>query len=188
MDKFSTGSQRDTQEGKPRFELIPVEFLTALAELYAWGAEHYGDDNWRLGQPKQRVEASMLRHVYSVIRGDDDEDHYTRAVFNLIFLWMMKHGYVPDATITVEFNGSVLNLEGVRVGTVRTPDPSDIETELHEQVWDVADDFTDMYGGADFYRIANKFPNHTIGQVNEAIKRLEYEKRLELQDGKYVTL
>lgn len=74
-EQFATGSQRDTQQGKTRYDLIPVTSLTRLADLYARGAEKYDDWNWAKGQQYSRVYASMLRHVYAWRAGERTEDH-----------------------------------------------------------------------------------------------------------------
>jgi hypothetical protein len=81
-EKMTTGSQRDTQTGKPRYDLIPADSLKRLADLYARGAEKYDDNNWRKGQPYSRVTASLLRHVYAFIDGDESEDHLAAIAWN----------------------------------------------------------------------------------------------------------
>ena len=53
--EFATGSRRDTDEGKPRYSLIPPEPLKRLAMLYVRGAEKYDDHNWVKGQPTSRI-------------------------------------------------------------------------------------------------------------------------------------
>lgn len=82
-EEFATGSRRDTQEGKPRFDLLPVEALRRWAAHMARGAEKYGEDNWTLGQPLRRYEASALRHMYAYIAGDQAEDHLAAVMFNV---------------------------------------------------------------------------------------------------------
>ncbi len=81
-EQMSTGSQRDTQDDKPRFDLIGVEGLERVAKLMARGAKKYGENNWRLGQPSTRYFASMMRHAYQWAMGDDSEDHLAAIVFN----------------------------------------------------------------------------------------------------------
>ena len=79
---FSTGMVRDVQDGKPRFDLIPTEGLRRLADLYARGAEKYGDDNWKKGQPYSRAYASLFRHLIQWREGDRSEDHIAAVIFN----------------------------------------------------------------------------------------------------------
>ena len=74
-EEFQTGSRRDTQRGKPRYDLIPICALKRVADLYARGAEKYGDNNWQLGQPFRRTYSSLLRHLFQWAEGDREEDH-----------------------------------------------------------------------------------------------------------------
>lgn len=80
--EFDTGSQRDSQEGKPRYDLIPIDPLKRLADLYARGAEKYEERNWEKGQPFSRLYASMFRHMMQWREGDRDEDHLAAVIFN----------------------------------------------------------------------------------------------------------
>ena len=83
---YASGMRRDTNEGKPRYDLIPTMPLRRLAELYARGAEKYGDSNWLLANSEeelQRFKASMLRHLYQAIEGETDEDHWIAVVWNI---------------------------------------------------------------------------------------------------------
>lgn len=84
--EFDSGMMRDTDEGKPRYDLIPLEPLKRLAELYARGAVKYGDNNWRLANSDkeiQRYKASAWRHFVSWQNGELDEDHGIAVVFNV---------------------------------------------------------------------------------------------------------
>lgn len=82
--EFSTGSVRDTQEGKDRFDLIPITALRRLAALYARGAEKYGDFNWAKGQPYSRIYASTFRHLMQWAQGETDEDHAAAVVWGMM--------------------------------------------------------------------------------------------------------
>lgn len=84
--EFPTGSRRDSQKGKPRYDLIPVDPLTRLAHLYARGAEKYDDNNWMKGQPMSRVYASLFRHMIAWRQGDKTEDHLAAVCFNAMAL------------------------------------------------------------------------------------------------------
>lgn len=87
--EFKSGMRRDTTEGKPRYDLIPLEPLRRLAELYARGAEKYGDRNWQLANSKEemnRFRASAWRHFVQYMNGETDEDHAIAACWNLFAL------------------------------------------------------------------------------------------------------
>ena len=83
---FASGMRRDTDKGKPRYDLIDGEFLRRWAELMARGAEKYGENNWRLANTPEelkRFRASAFRHFMQWIDGDFDEDHAVAVAFNL---------------------------------------------------------------------------------------------------------
>lgn len=81
---FSGGAVRDTQEGKPRYDLIPPGPLERLAMLYSRGAEKYNEHNWTKGIPVSRCIASLMRHVFQFVKGDTDEDHGAAILFNVM--------------------------------------------------------------------------------------------------------
>lgn len=80
--EWETGSRRDTQAGKPRYDLIPALPLRRLADLYARGAEKYGEFNWQKGQPVSRYYASLFRHMQQWAEGDATEDHLAAVAWN----------------------------------------------------------------------------------------------------------
>lgn len=93
--KYDSGFNRDIQDGKPRYDLIPLELLKRLAELYTRGAEKYGDENWKLANSKdeyQRFRASAWRHFVQWNNGEEDEDHGMATIWNIIsWEWHNKH-------------------------------------------------------------------------------------------------
>lgn len=92
--QFESGMQRDTQAGKPRFDLLhPVgvpyqhQFLTRVAELMARGAEKYDERNWEQAdgiEELRRFKASAERHLMQWLADETDEDHAAAVVFNLL--------------------------------------------------------------------------------------------------------
>ena len=90
---YPSGMRRDTQNGKPRWDLLfvpemPYELqpLTRVAALLARGAEKYGDNNWTLANSEEelaRFKASAARHFAQWITGERDEDHMAAVWFNL---------------------------------------------------------------------------------------------------------
>ena len=85
--EYESGMRRDTQDGKPDYELIDIGFLTRLAEHMTKGAQKYGEDNWRKAnspEEARRFRKSAFRHLMQYLRGDREEDHASAVVFNLM--------------------------------------------------------------------------------------------------------
>lgn len=83
-EEFSTGSKRDSRDGKGRFDLIPPYALLRLAKHYENGSRKYGDRNWEKGQSLGRYLDSALRHLNCVSMGLNDEDHLAAAAWNVL--------------------------------------------------------------------------------------------------------
>lgn len=108
--QFESGMQRDTQDGKARFDLLfPLDvpydeqFLTRVAELLARGAEKYDSRNWEQAEGPEEMErfkASAFRHFVQWMAGDQDEDHAAAVVFNLLgyetTAWKFNRVEVPE--------------------------------------------------------------------------------------------
>lgn len=93
---FKSGYQRDSREGKPRYDLIPGEPLKRLAELYARGAVKYGDSNWKLSNTDEeyaRFKESAFRHFMQWFYDwDKEEDHAAAVVWGIFgYEWHTKH-------------------------------------------------------------------------------------------------
>ena len=71
-------------EGKARFDLLPVKPLFKVAEVYTIGAKKYSDRNWERGIKWGRVFAAMLRHAWNWWRGEkldpEDGQHHLASV------------------------------------------------------------------------------------------------------------
>jgi hypothetical protein len=85
-EPFATGAVRDTQTGKPRFDLVPIAALEREADLFGRGAEKYGEGNWEKGMPFSRVYASLFRHLVAWRKGDRTEDHLAAVRVNAAFI------------------------------------------------------------------------------------------------------
>ncbi len=81
---MTTGSQRDTREGKGRFDLLPTRALKRLAIHFEKGALKYDERNWEKGQPISRMMDSGLRHANAYLQGERDEDHLIAAAWNIL--------------------------------------------------------------------------------------------------------
>lgn len=98
---FLTGSRRDTDVNKPRYDLIWQPGLERLALLMGRGAQKYGERNWEKGQPVSVFYASAMRHINEVwMQGDESEDHLAAALFNILgimyVLAMIRLGLLPE--------------------------------------------------------------------------------------------
>jgi len=90
--QFSSGMKRDSNKGKPRFDLIVPEgvpykdqLLTRFAALMARGAELRGDRNWENANSEAdlaRFRESAFRHFFQWYCGETDEDHLVGFLFN----------------------------------------------------------------------------------------------------------
>ncbi len=92
-EEFSTGMKRDTQDDKPRYDLIDIPFLKRWAELMARGAKKYGENNWRKAATDEelaRFRASATRHLFQWLEGDTTEDHAAAVAFNLAGAEMVR--------------------------------------------------------------------------------------------------
>lgn len=90
---FDSGMVRDVQTGKPRYDLIPTGPLKRLAELYARGADKYGDCNWQLAnspEELQRFKGSAFRHFISFLDNEQDEDHAIATVWNIFAILFIE--------------------------------------------------------------------------------------------------
>ena len=94
---FKSGFVRDTDKGKPRYDLIWRPMLKRWAELMSRGAEKYGERNWQLASSEEeakRFQSSAFRHFIQWMDGEDDEDHAAAIIFNI-----MAHEYMKDKGI-----------------------------------------------------------------------------------------
>lgn len=64
---LSEGTKYDT--GKVRIELLPGEFIYAVAKILTFGAEKYDDRNWELGMKWSRVYGALMRHLWAWWQG-----------------------------------------------------------------------------------------------------------------------
>ncbi len=102
-ENFATGARRDSQGDKPRYDLIPLGALKRLAELYASGAKHYGENNWQKGMPMRRTYASMFRHMVQWAVGDKSEDHLRAVAWNA-FALMFYEDEIAAGRLPEELN------------------------------------------------------------------------------------
>lgn len=81
--EFNTGSKRDTDEGKSRFDLFSPLAKERIGMHLAHGAIKYGERNWEKGQPLSRYLASLERHLNKIYLQEQDEDHEAAVIWNM---------------------------------------------------------------------------------------------------------
>jgi hypothetical protein len=87
MNQATDTAKRDDK--KPRYDLIPREFLQRLAKTFEVGEAHYGRDNWKKGIKDNDFKRDCLNHAIEHLyrsQTDNIEDHFAHAVANLAML------------------------------------------------------------------------------------------------------
>lgn len=84
---FDSGMRRDSDENKPRYDLIYQSMIKRLAELHARGVTKYGERNWENANSEEeykRFKASAYRHFFDWFNDENqDEDHAAAIAFNV---------------------------------------------------------------------------------------------------------
>lgn len=57
-------------QDKPMLNLIDPQAIEGLAAVLTFGAKKYAADNWRGGINNSRLIASLLRHLFAIMRGE----------------------------------------------------------------------------------------------------------------------
>lgn len=101
---YDSGMRRDTQEGKPRYDLCYLPLFKRWAELMERGAEKYGANNWQLAdsdEEMERFKASAFRHFMQWTMDDVDEDHAAAVLFNIAAVEYLKDKMNPTSDDTL---------------------------------------------------------------------------------------
>lgn len=94
--------------GKPRVELLPPQALMEIGKVFDFGAQKYGDYNWQKGFKWTSVCASLLRHVYYWLAGEDNDpesgiNHMAHVGANvLMLLWYILNKKGVDNRVKLE--------------------------------------------------------------------------------------
>ena len=81
---FDTWSLRDTNEWKPRYDLISIPALKRIALLMERWAKKYWFRNREKWQPTDRFLESAMRHMFQYAEWDTSEDHVIACCRNLM--------------------------------------------------------------------------------------------------------
>jgi hypothetical protein len=85
----ATGTKHD--QSKPRLNLLSRPALCGIGEVLGFGAEQYGENNWRQGFEYSRLIGAALRHILAYNDGEDldpesGKSHIDHALCCLMFL------------------------------------------------------------------------------------------------------
>ena len=83
---------------KPRWDLLPLEEIADVVDVYTAGANKYGPNNWqKVEDGYNRYKAALFRHLLEYERGREYDDetgckHLAQVVWNAIaMLYFSKH-------------------------------------------------------------------------------------------------
>lgn len=88
----TTGRKDDN--GKRRVDLLPFAALEQVADILAFGAAKYGENNWR-GVKRARYLAAALRHLFTYAQGEETDPesslpHLAHAACSILFMLELK--------------------------------------------------------------------------------------------------
>lgn len=88
---------------KPRMDLLDPYAIEQLALVLGYGANKYAAHNWRKGIALGRLIAAALRHLFALLRGEDNDPetglpHAAHAMCCCMFLiaTMKEHPHLDD--------------------------------------------------------------------------------------------
>lgn len=58
-------------DGKIRYELVPIGALRQVAQVFTFGAKKYGEGTWKGGLKWSRHIGAIFRHVWAFAGGED---------------------------------------------------------------------------------------------------------------------
>ena len=88
MDNASKGLKYD--DNKPRWDLLPLDEIADVVDVYTAGAAKYGPNNWKhLEDGYNRFKAALFRHLLAHERGETNDPetgckHLAQVAWNAI--------------------------------------------------------------------------------------------------------
>ena len=65
------GRKDDMKDGKLRWDLLPLDLIEKIVEVYHFGAQKYAPNTWKqLENGEQRYKAALLRHLVEHDKGN----------------------------------------------------------------------------------------------------------------------
>lgn len=126
------GIKNDFRDDKLRWDLLPLDVIEKVVEIYTFGAKKYKENSWQnLPNGYQRYKAALFRHITAYEKGEvyDSESgcmHLAHAAWNAIAMlyFGMKEEKSLDAEKTFnDFKESVNAIDN------KDSDPNAIELD-----------------------------------------------------------
>ena len=98
----SESIKNDFADKKPRWDLLPIDELGGVVDVYTAGAKKYGENRWQtLPNGVNRYLGAFFRHLTAYKRGEqfDPEDgclHLDKCIWNMI---AVRHCFLADKGI-----------------------------------------------------------------------------------------
>ena len=99
------GRKDDVKDGKLRWDLLPLDLIEKIVEVYHFGAQKYAPNTWKqLENGEQRYKAALLRHLVEHDKGNlrDKESgllHTQHMCWNaiaMLYFAMKKEQNIPE--------------------------------------------------------------------------------------------
>lgn len=105
------GIKNDFKDDKLRWDLLPLDVIEKVVEIYTFGAKKYKENSWQnLPNGYQRYKAALFRHITAYEKGEvyDSESgcmHLAHAAWNAIAMlyFGMRAGTDSDIEKALEY-------------------------------------------------------------------------------------
>lgn len=93
----NSSKKNDFLDNKPRWDLLPLDLIAKIVDVYTAGAKKYGDNNWQgLDNGYNRYKAALFRHLVAYESGEiiDKEtgcEHLAQVVWNALAILYFSH-------------------------------------------------------------------------------------------------
>lgn len=100
------GIKNDFKDGKLRWDLLPLDVIEKVVEIYTFGAKKYKENSWQnLPDGYRRYKAALFRHITAYEKGEvyDSESgcmHLAHAAWNAIA--MLYFGMKEEKSLDAE--------------------------------------------------------------------------------------
>jgi hypothetical protein len=94
MNQLKVDGGNKADGGKVRVDLVDPLLVESAANAMGFGAEKYGENNWRSGISQSRLYGALLRHIFSYWQREDQDpesglSHLDHAAAMLMMLIRM---------------------------------------------------------------------------------------------------